>query len=397
MSLPNLPQIVLKPQRAQPFYSGHPWVFAGAIAEIPDGLEVGDEVLLVSREGKGIARGLYNAESQIRVRLYSWNIDQPLDEQFWKDRIRAAVALRRQLFPDENSFRACRMVFSEADGLSGLVVDRFGDWLSVQMTSQALATRKDIFVKELDDQLDPLGIYLRTEKGMTAAEGLILQDGSLLGDPPPSPLFIVENDIDYNINLQEGQKTGFYYDQRNNRRAAARYLQGDILDVCCYTGGFTFNALKHGRATHVTGVDSSAAALQLAEENARLNELSDRCEFVEADSLKYLTSGNKTYDGIILDPPKFARSRRGIDRALKAYFKWNVAALRRLNPGGILVTCSCSGLVSHDEFLDTLRSAAVESGRFLRILEDRGQAPDHPVNVFCPESAYLKCLICVVE
>ncbi len=393
----DLPRIILKPRRSQPFFTGHPWVFAGAISQIPEGLKVGDEVVLYSHEKKAIARGLYNPDSQIRVRLYSWNLDQPLDDDFWRQRLIGAIELRRQMFPKENDIRACRLIFSEADGISGLTVDRFGDWLTLQITSEALATRSEFLINQLDELLSPLGIWLRTEKGMKEAEGMTMQDGLLRGDPPPSPLYIVENELDYIINVQEGQKTGFYYDQRDNRLAAAKYLQGDVLDVCCYSGGFTLNALKHGRATHVTGVDSSGGAIQLAQENAKLNHLEDRCEFVDADALKFLTTTDRMFDGIILDPPKFARGRKGIQRAMKAYFKWNVAAMSRLKPQGILVTCSCSGMVSHEEFAEVIRDAAAETGRFVRILETRGQAADHPVSAFCPESSYLKCLICAVE
>jgi len=392
-----LPEIILKPRRSQPFFMGHPWVFAGAIAKISDGLADGDEVLLVSHEGTPIARGLFNSASQIQVRLYSWNLDLPLDEQFWRERLQAAIALRSRIFGDEAHRQACRLVFSEADGLSGLTVDRFGDWLSLQLTSQALATRCEMLCDLLEEIVHPAGIWLRTEKGMTAAEGLTLQDGLLRGEPPAGPLTIREHGIEYLADLQEGQKTGFYFDQRDNRKAAARYLTGDVLDICCYSGGFALNAAQQERVTRVTGVDSSANAIELANQNADRNGLTDKCEFVTRDSLKYLNEETSQYDGIILDPPKFARSRGGIKRALKAYFKWNVAALNRLKSPGVLVTCSCSGLVTKEQFHDVLRDAASETGRFVRILEERGQAADHPVSLFCPENDYLKCLICAVE
>lgn len=397
MSTDTLPQVILKPRRALPFFSQHPWVFAGAIGKYPKNLEAGDEVLLVSKEGKPIARGLFNPESQIQVRLYSWDAEQPLDASFWKKRIESAIALRRHLFSEESSFQACRLIFSEADFLSGLIVDRFGDWLAVQFTSKALAERSDLICDILTELLAPKGIWLRTEKGMTAAEGLVIPDGLLRGEAPPRPLFIEENGLKYGVDVCEGQKTGFYYDQRENRLAAARYLKGNVLDICCYTGGFTLNALKHGNVTHVTGVDSSANALKIAEQNAVANNLDSKCEFQQSDALKYLDSCETRYDSIIIDPPKFARSRGGLQRAAKAYFKWNLAAMKLLQPEGILVTCSCSGLVSRDDFESFIAKAAIEAGKKVRILESRGQAPDHPVAISCPENSYLKCLICAVE
>ncbi len=397
MSTEDLPNIIIKPRRALPFFSRHPWVFAGAIGKYAKKLEVGTEVLVVSNEGKPIARGLFNPASQIKIRLYSWDVNRPLDKEFWKERMESAIALRRSIFSDDASFNACRLIFSEADDLSGLTVDRFGDWLAVQFTSAAMAKRSEEICDLLEELLQPKGIWLRTEKGMSAAEGMNLSDRLLRGESPPRPLFIEENGLSYGVDLCEGQKTGFYYDQRDNRLAAARYLQGDVLDVCCYTGGFSLNALKHGRTKHVTGVDSSAASLKIAEQNAVLNDLSIHCKFEHCDALKYLDACETKYDGIILDPPKFARSRGGIQRAAKAYLKWNIAAINLLNPGSTLVTCSCSGLISREDFEEIIAKAAIESNRKLRILESRGQASDHPVATTCPENAYLKCLICAVE
>ncbi len=396
MSSEELPRIVLKPRRAQPFHARHPWVFAGAIQREPESLEPGQEVLVVSHEGQPIARGLFNPASQIRVRLYSWDVERALDADFWRERLVAAIALRRRLFSSAEA-RFCRLVFSEGDGLSGLVVDQFGDWLSLQFTSLALAQRADLICDLLQELLQPTGIWLRTEKGMTAAEGLTMRDGPLRGPETPPPLEITENDLVYRVDLVTGQKTGFYYDQRENRRVAARYLSGHVLDVCCYSGGFTFNALRHGRAERVTAVDSSQAALELARENAQRNDLADRCHFEQADALKFLQQTEETYDGIVLDPPKFARSRGGLERAAQAYRRWNSLALARLNPGGILVTCSCSGLVSQQDFQEILAVAARDASKPLRILEQRGQAPDHPVSTSCLESSYLKCVVCAVE
>lgn len=396
MLLDELPRIVLKPRRAQPFHARHPWVFAGAIHQQPGQLEPGQEVLVVTHEGQPIARGLFNPASQIRVRLYQWDVERALDADFWRERLTSAISLRRRLFSPEEA-RYCRLVFSEGDGLSGLIIDQFGDWLSVQFTSLAMALRADIFCDLLQELLQPTGIWLRTEKGMTAAEGLTMRDGPLRGPETPPPLDILENELAYRVDLVTGQKTGFYYDQRENRRVAARYLSGNVLDVCCYSGGFALNALRHGQAERVTAVDSSHAALELACENAERNGLAERCQFEQADALKFLQQTEETYDGIVLDPPKFARSRGGLERAAQAYRRWNSLALARLNPGGMLVTCSCSGLVSQQDFLEILAVAARDANKTLRILEQRGQAPDHPVSTSCLESSYLKCVICTLE
>lgn len=392
--------MILKPRRAQPFFGGHPWLFSGAIARLVGAANIGDEVVVRSHEGEFIARGLFNPNSQIQVRLYRRD-DEPLDDAFWRNRIRTAVALRRDQLALCGPNQACRVVFSEADGLSGLVVDRFDDWLLVQFGSAALATRQADLLEALRDELAPKGIWLRTEKGLREAEGWEPADGLAWGEPPPRPILITENELTYAVDVVEGQKTGFYCDQRDNRLAAARYLAGRrVLDVCCYSGGFALNALRHGGATGVTAVDVSAAALELAQGNVERNGFAGRVEFEKSDAFKSLerrVAAGEQWDAVILDPPKLTRHGRGVPEALRGYHSLNRMAVDLLPPGGILVTCSCTGHVERARFREMLGDVARSTNREIQILEDRGAGSDHPVNVRCPETEYLKCLICVVR
>lgn len=401
MSDSATPRVILKPRKALPFFSRHPWVFAGAIASISGAPEPGDEVALHTHEGQFIAWGLFNPHSQIRVRLYSWNEQHRIDREFWADKLDEAFRLRLLMFRDADEETACRLVFSEADGLSGLIVDQFGEWLLVQVTSLAVSKRLDLLVELLQEKLNPRGIFLRTERGMTDQEQLDLQDGLLTGEPPPERLQVNDAGIKFSVDVVQGQKTGFYLDQRENRAAAARYLPPNarVLDAFCYSGGFGLSAVLHGKASHVLAIDTSESALDLARSNAELNGIADRFEYIRADVFDYLENlieEQRTFDAVFLDPPKLARTRKGLDRAMKGYFSLNRRALDLMPAGGILVTCSCSGLVSRSDFEDMLAQIAIRSGRTIQILESRGQAADHPISTLCFETQYLKCYICRV-
>ncbi len=394
---PAIAKAVLKPRRALPFFSKHPWVFAGAVARIEGEPDVGDEIELRTHKNEFVARGLYNPNSNILVRLYSWDESTHLDESFWKQKIQQAIALRKRLYPEFDSTSAGRMIYSEGDGLSGLIVDRYGDWLTLQMTSLAMSKRLDLFVEILQQELKPAGIWLRTEKGIREREQLELVDGLVCGEEPPRPLFIEENGVRFGIDIVEGQKTGFYLDQRENRAAVAKLTNGhQVLDLFCNGGGFGLTALKQGNAKQVLGVDVSESALTLARGNAELNNLSSQIEFQKSrvdKALEQLAEEGRTFDTIILDPPKMTRHRSGISQAIKGYLRLNKLAVERLNPDGILATCSCSGLVSDSQFEDMLAQVGLETGRIIQILEKRSQAADHPSSVHCPESRYLKCYI----
>lgn len=397
----DVPTVHLKPRKALPFFSQHPWVFEGAIARIAGSPAPGSAVKLISAEGKFVAWGLFNPQSAIRVRLYSWEEAVPLDEPFWAGRIGAAIELRRRMFSGTPTERACRLVSSEGDGLSGLTVDRFGDWLLLQSTSLAISQREELVVRVFQEQLQPRGIWRRTEKGIAEAEGLEIRDCLVAGETPPRPILIEENGLQFAVDVVEGQKTGFYFDQRRNRLAAARYAAGKrVLDTFCYSGGFGLAALREGGAREVVAVDTSAGALELAKRNAELNGLADRMRFLQGDcyrQLEQFRDAGEQFDVVVLDPPKMTRTRSGIDRAVRGYHSLNKLGLSVLAPGGILVTCSCSGLVDRSLFESMLAGVALDTGRRIQVLESRGAAADHPLNLHCPENAYLKCYICRVE
>jgi 23S rRNA (cytosine1962-C5)-methyltransferase len=293
-----------------------------------------------------------------------------------------------------------RLVFSEADGLSGLTVDRYDRWLVVQVTSLALHRRLPHLLDLLEEAERPEGILLRTEKGIGEEEGLEIRDHLLRGRAPEGPVLLPDGDLRFQADLRTGQKTGFYLDQRENRRRVATWGEGRrVADVCCYTGGFGLHLARAG-APSVVGVDVSASTLELARENARLNGVEDRVRWEKSDAFRWLegeADAGRRYDLVVLDPPRFARSKRGVAGALRGYARLNEGALRILEPGGILVTCSCTGRVGRDEFLQVLAGVSERTGRRLRLLESRGQPPDHPVDPSCLETAYLKCLILEAE
>ncbi len=392
-------RVTLLPRRARPFFARHPWLFAGSIARVDGPSEPGTEVSVFSHEGQFIARGLINPRSAIRVRLYRWD-DQPLDEAFWRDRIDQAVTLRERTLgytPGDDS--ACRILFSESDTLSGLTVDRYGGWIVAQVTSLALLSRREMIERLLMERTGARGLTLRTDRSIAEQEGLPPIDSATIGEDPPEDLLIRENGVSYHVRLKSGQKTGFFLDQRDNRAAVARYATGKrVLDLFCYTGGFALNALVHGKAEHALGFDSSAPAVESARANAVLNGVSAaRFETGDIfDVLGKLRERGERFGLVICDPPKFARGPKAVDDALRGYLRLNRMALDVLEPGGVLATCSCSGLVDRDAFASTLAQAGELAGRAVQILESRGPSPDHPILTSCPETAYLKCLICRV-
>lgn len=398
MSAVSVPRVILKSRRERPFLGRHPWLFSGAIDRLEGDVRDGDEVAVCTHDGQFIAWGLFNSKSQIRVRLYSWEFEQRLAPEFWRDRLETAIRFRRGILKLDDPEGACRLAFSESDGLSGLVVDRYRDWLVVQLTSLAIARQQELIVKLLVELCQPRGIYLRTERGIGEAEGLMLRDGPLWGAVPDEPVEIVEHDLVFEAELRTGQKTGLYLDQRENRRAVRPLAAGRrVLDMFCYTGGFALS-LARGGATEVLGIDVSNAAIEAARRNAERNGISN-ATFDTGDafeSLKRLATSGERFGMVVLDPPRFARSAGGVRQALRGYVRLNQMAVQVLEPDGILVTCSCSGLVSREDFVRVLAAVAEQTGRNIQILEQRGQAPDHPVSASCPETGYLKCFMCRV-
>ena len=388
--------VLLKPKRARPFFGRHPWVLDSAVQRVDGSPADGAVVDLATHDGTFVARGLWNAASRLRVRLYAFDPAVKLDDALWRTRLEAAVGLRRTLGLDDRT-GAARLVNSEGDDLSGLIVDRYGDFLAVQVTALAMAQRLETIADQLVDIVGPRGILLRgAERGLSKLEGLQLPDRVIRGAAPSGPIFVAEHGLKFGVDLTEGQKTGYYLDQRDNRHAAARYARGRrVLDMFCYSGGFAVAAAVAGGARSVLAVDSSAKAAALAKANADLNGAANvTVETADAfEKLDALRAAGERFGMVVLDPPKFARSRAALDDALRAYHRINRVALDMLEPGGILVTCSCSGSVSREDFLQMLGGVAQRARRPLQILECRGAAPDHPVSASCLEGEYLKCVI----
>ncbi len=390
--------VVLKPRKARPFYARHPWVLDSAIARVEGEPADGDVVDLLGNDRRFIARGIINRHSRIRVRLYTWDSGEPLDEAFFRRRLSQAFTLRQQIgYDDPNG--AARLVFSEADGLSGLIIDRFTEHLVMQVTSLATAVRVEMLANLVEALARPKSISLRIDAETAKTEGLKLEPGLLRGEPPRGPITVVEHGIAYEVDTVAGQKTGFYLDQRENRAAAARYLADRrVLDMFCYTGGFALAAARLGRAKEVLAVDGSQRAIERGQRQAAAAGL-ENVTFQQEDAfaaLDRLRAQEARFDAVILDPPKFARNRQSVDDALRAYHRINRVAVELLESEGILVTCSCSGSVLREDFQQMLASVAEKSGRTIQILENRGASPDHPLNPNCPENEYLKCFICRV-
>jgi len=372
-------------------------VHIGSLADEGASLATGGVVDVRTSDGAWIARGLVNPNSRLRVRLYSWDEQEIVGETMIRTRIDNAIA-RRRLTGELPADAAERLIFSESDDLSGLVVDRYADYLSVQITAGAIFAFRDVILDHLQTTLSPQGICLRIDEKAASHEGMEQTDSWVRGTPPDGIVMYRQNGLFLGADLLEGQKTGTYLDQRTNHAAAAAYLRGRrVLDVCCYVGGFGLVAAAHG-ASHVTGLDGSVKALEQAAQNASRNGLTT-LEFVRGDCFDYLAeaaAAGEKFDAVILDPPRFAGSRHQIESALRAYQRLNSSAIDVLPPGGILVTCSCSGRVSRSDFLNMLCAVARRRGRSISVLESHGASPDHPISVSCPETDYLKCMICQV-
>lgn len=395
----NYPQLFLNSKQAKYFDGRHPWVLQRSIVEPTVELEAGQVVELIQPNGSWIGRGIYNPNSRIRVRLYQWDRELKLDVGWLQTEIDRAIDLRLTWMRTHGQLDAVRLVNSEGDGLSGLIVDRFSDYIVVQLTSWAMLQWRDEIVQWLANRLQPKGIYVAMEPATAKQEGAEQIGEWQFGTGPESAVEIEEGGVQLKIDLDGGQKTGYYLDQRANRIAAANWFHdGSLLDVCCYQGGFSLAALKSNSKLSVLAVDSSEKALATARENMLRNGL-EQFEFQKADCFSFLQKAadeGRQFDNIVLDPPRMASTRHQITPALRAYHRLNLSAVRLLRPGGMLVTCSCSGRVSREEFWGVLSSVAKRSRRNIQVIEARGADCDHPIDVNCRESDYLKCFICRV-
>jgi 23S rRNA (cytosine1962-C5)-methyltransferase len=366
--------------------SGHPWIYRSAVAEAAG--EPGDVIPVFDRAGDFLGRAFYNPNSEITLRIAERH-DEPIDESWFRTRIECALAYRDSLEIDGDAYR---LLHAEADGVPGLVVDRYGDHLVLQVGSAAVDRRLGWVLGALDELLSPAGVLLRGDSVARKREGLDTGVRVLSGDVPETAV-VREGPVRYEANLRRGQKTGGFLDQRENHLAAGRYARGTVLDVFAYAGGFALHAAR--RAGEVEAVDSSGPALEAARANAALNEL-ENITFTRArafDLLRERSDAGERYDTVVLDPPAFAKTKRDLPRARRAYKEINLRAMKLLSPGGILITCSCSYHLWRELFEETLRSAASDARRTVRVLEWRGQARDHPEVLTVPETRYLKCAV----
>lgn len=378
----------LSPRGSGRLRNGHIWVYRSDIVS-SDGVPPGAVVDVADERGKFLGTALYSSASQIAIRMVSTGKVEDLPGLVRK-RIQAAIAYREQVVGETDAYR---LIFSEADFLPGLIVDRYNDLLSFQVLTQAMDSepQRQTILSELSDRLKPVSIVERVDPRVRELEQLPGRASGLALGAKSSTVFSM-NGVRFHFDALLGQKTGAFLDQRENYAAARRYARGEALDVFCYQGGFALHLAQ--QCSKVTGVDSSRSALEVAERNAALNER--ELEWIEANAFDllrdYADAGNQ-YDTIVLDPPAFARSKRNLETAMRGYKELNLRALKMLRPGGVLVTCSCSYHVSEADFTQMLMESAGDLRRPLRVLERRGQSPDHPVLLGVPETAYLKCFI----
>jgi 23S rRNA (cytosine1962-C5)-methyltransferase len=388
--------VILKKGKEKAALQRHPWIFSGAIDKVKGSPQNGDVVCVLAANADFLAYGYYNENSRVAVRLLEWNQDRTIDKGWYQQKIQIAIAARKHVLKNGDT-NTCRLVFSEADFLPGLIVDQYADFLSLQILSAGIEAVKVDIIDILRDELQPLGIFDKSDASARTHENLEVEQGLLWGEAPPEFLEVRENGIRYNINIEGGQKSGFYCDQRDNRLLLADYAGGKrVLDCFSYSGGFSLNCLKLG-ATHVTSVDSSAPALETLQQNMVLNGFAaERNTIVQSDvnkQLRQFKEEGKTFDIVVLDPPKYAPSRSALDRAARAYKDLNRLAMGLLKKGGLLATFSCSGAVDIDTFKQIIAWAALDAGKEVQILKQFNQPEDHPVRISFPEGEYLKGLL----
>ena len=391
--------IKLKKGKDKAAWQLHPWVFSGAIANIQGNPQNGEIVQVINQSDEFIAYGLFNGQSRVAVRLIEWDVRQLPDEQWWCERIRRAVEARGNLLQSADT-NTMRLIFGEADFLPGLIVDKYADFISIQVHATGVERVKPIIIDELNRLLGPQGIYERSDANARTHEGLPLENGLLSGVHRPATVEIKEHGIRYGVNIAEGQKSGFYCDQRDNRLITARHTSGKkILDCFCYSGGFSLNAFALG-ASEVVSVDSSALAVETMKKNISLNGFDgNKHTAIQADVNKQLRAFADTgdrFDLIVLDPPKYAPSRSSLDKAARAYKDLNRRGLLLLDRGGLLATFSCSAAMDMGTFKQVLAWAALDAGKEIQFIHQFYQPADHPVRASFPEGEYLKGLLCRV-
>ncbi len=392
-----MPFVHLKPGREKPLLRRHPWVFSGAIAHVDGNPEPGSTVELLDSKGNFLARGAYSPHSQIRARVWTFDPSETIDADFFRRRIRGAIQSRNSWHVTHDT-DSLRLIYAESDHLPGLIVDCYVDTLVIQFLTAGAEHWKETIADILLEETGLSTIYERSDADVRELEGLPPLSGSLRGNPPKI-LTINEHGMQFSVDLESGHKTGFYLDQRENRQRVRKLAaERDMLDCFCYTGGFTVNALAGG-AKSVLSVDSSAEALALCRENVALNNLPlDHHEILDGDVFQVLRKfrdEGRSFDLIVLDPPKFAPTAAQAEKAARGYKDINLLAFKLLRPGGLLVTFSCSGGVDAALFQKIIAAAALDAGVDAQVIAHLSQGPDHPVAFNFPEGAYLKGLVCV--
>lgn len=390
----------LKPGRDRRIRQGHPWVFAGEVQQLPDPETNGDLFQLRDARGQFLGVGFSNTRSNILLRLLSRKPDEAIDREFLRRRLQEAIALRRRLVRDTE---AMRLVHAEADGLPGLVVDQYGRFLVIQLVALGMEVRRADIVALLAEMVQPEGIYERSDVPVRALEGLEPTAGVVFGAAPPEGLVVREGIYRFRVDLVAGQKTGFFLDQRPNRAFVGALAQSlspgaRVLNAFCYTGGFGIPAATGG--AEVLNVDVSEEAIAVGRQNAELNGVADRCRWEAAnafDRLRSLEKEGERFDLIVLDPPAFTKSKESVAGAIRGYKEINLRAMRLLQPGGLLVTSSCSHHIDAPTFVSVLQQAAMDNRQTLQQLALRGAGMDHPVLPGAPETSYLKCFIGTVR
>lgn len=397
----DMAELILKPGKERSLLRRHPWIFASSVARLVGRARSGDTVLIQAADGRVLARGAYSPNSQIRCRVWSFDAAEGIDDAFFKRRVAQAVARRRAL-PELAEQEGLRLIHAESDGLPGVIADQYGDTVVVQLNSAGAEKWRQALVGALVQATGCARIYERSDSEVRALEGLEKATGWLYGEAPAQALAIDEYGVRLGVDYADGHKTGFYLDQRENRRLLGRLVAGrSVLNCFCYTGGFSLQALAGGAAS-VLSIDSSGPALARARANLALNPAlpAARAEWLEADvfqALRDFRQAGRSFDVIVLDPPKFAPSAAHAERAARAYKDINLLGFRLLNPGGLLMTYSCSGGIGLELFQKIVAGAALDAGRCARIVRRLGGTADHPVALEFPEGEYLKGLLCQVD
>ncbi len=385
--------VTLHPGREERLAGGHLWIYAGEIKSVDGRYAPGDIVDVRAADRSFLGRGYVNPRTTIAVRLLTRR-KEAVGEEFFRGRLTEALALRHRVV---RATTASRLVYSEGDGLPGLIVDRYGDLLVLQTLTLGMARQQPLLVRLLREMLEPAAIYARNDPATRRVEGLPQESGFLWGDAPTA-CDIEEDGLQFTVDVAAGQKTGFYLDQRENRLVIEAYARGEVLDAFCYTGAFALHAARAGAT--VTGIDISADAVAAGAAQADRNGLAGRSTFQKDnafDALRALAKEGPRFDMVILDPPAFAPSKSAVAKAAAGYKEINLRALKTLRPGGILVSCSCSYHISEELLLALIAEAAQDASRRVRLLEARTQSRDHPIHPGMPETRYLKCLILEVS